>query len=382
MKHITSRGSFGRALAAVAAGALLFGLSACSSDSGGQSGAEPTSASGTLDGEGKTIIVFMPSTATIYQADWAASARAEADRLGYEIKIFENKTDQTEQDQQVQQYIATGEIPAAFIWWPSNSQAGINSSRLLSRVAPVIQTNQAVLEEGDEHITAYAGVLAYGIGESMGLMADTARTELLDAGTELASPEGNVLEFTFPAGYQSGIDRHDGFIDSTADAPFNLLQSEPNVQGFDSQGTFQTASQVIPKFLSTGIDIVLAQNLSMAAGAVTALEQNGLVPGEDVLVIAGNDAGDKTPLLEGKVYSAVIQSPVIEGMLAVQTVARYVATGEVVDDTEYLELTADAPELTATPPSKVTYMPNPPIRVADIDGFQFWGLSYEELGTQ
>lgn len=380
MKHVTPYLSRTRkVLAVVAAGALLLGASACSS---GDSGSEPGAAgqsTGSLEGNGQSIVVFMPSTATIYQSDFAASAREEAKRLGYEIKIFENKTDQTEQDQQVQQFIATGETPAAFIWWPSNAQAGINSSRLLSQVAPVIQTNQAVLPEGEEYITAYAGVRAFGIGESMGEMAKTAREE---AGSALHSPEGNTLEFTFPAGYQSGIDRSDGFQEATKDAPFNLLQKEPNIQGFDSQATFNTASQVVPKFLGEGIDFVLAQNLSMAAGAVTALEQNGLTPGKDVYVIAGNDAGDKTPLLEGKVYSAVVQSPVIEGKLAVQTVARYVATGEVTDETVYLELEPEAPELKAEPPAKVTYMPNPPIRLQDIDGFKFWGLSYQELGSQ
>jgi ABC-type sugar transport system substrate-binding protein len=383
MRHTPRRRGFLRKMiAVVGAGALVAGLAACSSESPAPAGTEGTSSSGEINGEGKTIVVFMPSTATIYQSDWAGSARAEAERLGYEIKIFENKTDQTEQDQQVQQFLATGEVPAAFIWWPSNSQAGINSSRLLSQVAPVIQTNQAVLEEGEEYITAYAGVRAFGIGETMGEMATTAREEREADGVELSSDEGNVLEFTFPAGYQSGIDRHDGFLEATSDAPFNILQSEPNITGFDSQATFETASQVIPKFLGEGIDIVLAQNLSMAAGAVTALEQNGLTPGEDVLVIAGNDAGDKTPLLDGKVYSAVIQSPVIEGKLAVQTVARYVATGEVTDEEVFLELEAEEPELTATPPAKVTYMPNPAIRVEDIDGFQFWGLTYEELGSQ
>lgn len=397
MKNLTRRSRKLAWLKTAVLGTVALGLAACGSATTPAETTQPTDASGTtqaneptgtaavaqgsseLNGDGQTIVVFMPSTATIYQSDWAGSVRAETERLGFEVKIFENKTDQTEQDQQVQQFLATGEEVAAFIWWPSNSKAGINSSRLLSRVAPVIQSNQAVLPEGEEFITAYAGVNAFGIGESMGEMASVVREE---RGADFKSPEGNVLEFTFPAGYQSGIDRSNGFAEATQDRPFNILQSEPNITGFDSQATFQTASQVIPKFREQGIDIVTAQNLSMAAGAVSALEQNGYTPGEDVIVIAGNDAGDKTPLLEGKVYSAVIQSPVIEGKLAVQTVARYLATGEVTDEVIYLELEAEQPELTATPPAKTTYMPNPPIRPEDIDGFRFWGLTYQELGTQ
>ncbi len=384
MRQSTSR--LVRVAAAIGLTAVMgFGLAACSSDgtsAGGGSTSAAGEGTGSLNGDGKTIVMFMPSTATIYQSDEAASVKAEAEKLGYEVKIFENKTDQTEQDQQVQQFIATGEVPAAFVWWPSNSQAGINSSRLLSQIAPVFQVNQSVLPEGEDYITAYAGVRAYGIGETAGEMLKAAREDALAAGKQLHSEEGNLIEITFPAGYQSGIDRHDGMLAATEDEPFDLLASEPTAAGFDSQAAFDIASQVIPKFSSEGIDFVFAQNLSMAAGVVTALEQNGLTPGEDVWVIAGNDAGDKTPLKNGKVYSAVIQSPVVEGKLIIQTVAKYLASGEVTDEVVNLELEPAEPELTADPPAKTTYMPNPPIRLADIDGFEFWGLGYEQLGSQ
>ncbi|MCU1441040.1 MAG: sugar transporter substrate-binding protein [Rhodoglobus sp.] len=383
MRQTKSRFSrFARIASALGLTAVLgMGLAACAADTATPEPGE-TSSSGSLDGNGQTIVMFMPSTATIYQSDEAASIKEETAKLGFEVKIFENKTDQTEQDQQVQQFIATGEVPAAFIWWPSNSKAGINSSRLLSQIAPVFQVNQSVLPEGEEYITAYAGVRAFGIGESAGEMLKAAREEAIASGAELHSEEGNLIEITFPAGYQSGIDRHDGMVKATGDEPFNLLASEPTAAGFDSQAAFDIASQVIPKYLDEGVDFVFAQNLSMAAGVVTALEQNGLTPGKDVWVIAGNDAGDKTPLLNGKVYSAVIQSPVIEGKLIIQTVAKYLASGEVTDDVVNLELDAEEPELTADAPAKTTYMPNPPIRVADIDGFTFWGLTYEQLGSQ
>jgi ABC-type sugar transport system substrate-binding protein len=359
---------------------LTLGVAACTP----QAVAPQTSeaGSGSLEGDGRTLVVFMPSTATIYQADMAASLRAETKELGFEAKIFENKTDQTEQDQQVQQFLATGETPAAFIWWPSNAKAGINSSRLLSAVAPVFQVNQAVLPEGEEYITAYAGVRAYGIGESAGEMLKAAREDAVSAGKKLHSDKGNLIEITFPAGYQSGIDRHEGMLSATKDAPFDVLTSEPTAAGFDSQAAFDIASKVIPKYLDGGIDFVFAQNLSMAAGVATALEQNGLIPGKDVLVVAGNDAGDKKPLLDGRIYSAVIQSPVIEGKLIVRTAAKYLASKEVTDETVFLELDADAPKVTPDAPAKNTFMPNPPIRVSDIDGFKFWGLTYEQLGSQ
>ena len=193
---------FARITSALGLTAVLgMGLAACAPDTATPAPGE-SSSSGSLDGNGQTIVMFMPSTATIYQSDEAASIKEETAKLGFEVKIFENKTDQTEQDQQVQQFIATGEVPAAFIWWPSNSKAGINSSRLLSQIAPVFQVNQSVLPEGEEYITAYAGVRAFGIGESAGEMLKAAREEAIAAGAELHSEEGNLIEITVPAGYQ------------------------------------------------------------------------------------------------------------------------------------------------------------------------------------
>ena len=133
-----SKSRFARMAAAIGLTAVMsFALVACSTDGGATtdtgSGGTSGEGSGSLEGDGQTLVMFMPSTATIYQSDEAASIKAETAELGFEIKIFENKTDQTEQDQQVQQFLATGEIPAAFIWWPSNSKAFITSRPLPPR---------------------------------------------------------------------------------------------------------------------------------------------------------------------------------------------------------------------------------------------------------
>jgi ribose transport system substrate-binding protein len=368
-----------RAVLSLFAVLLLGSLAACSgSGSGGGSKIEGT---GKLEGDGKLIVAFIPSTATPYIGSWWKSTEAEAKRLGYDIKKYENKTDQTTQDQQVQQYLASPDKDlSAFIWWPSNAQAGIASSAQLSAVAPVIQTNQSVRPEGKKYITAYAGVNAHEIGVSMGTMAKQARDEWVAKGQKLHSAGGNVLEFTFPSGYQSGIDRHEGFLDGTKDKPFNVLQTEPTVTSFDAASTLTAASPVIAKYRGK-IDIVVAQNLGMASGVITALEQNGYHPGKDVLVIAGNDAGDKTNLQNGKVYSAVIQSPAVEGRLAVDTVAQYLATGKVTKKTVNLEVSADAPKLAVEAPAEVTFMPDPPIQWKDTAAFRLWGLAYDQLGS-
>ena len=80
-------------------------------------------------------------------------------RLGYtDIKVFENQFNQAEQDQQVQQVLAAGQLPDVFIWWPSDAVAGLGSLRALAKTGiPVLKINQLPNEEDKQYIFGYAG---------------------------------------------------------------------------------------------------------------------------------------------------------------------------------------------------------------------------------
>jgi ABC-type sugar transport system substrate-binding protein len=243
----------------------------------------------------------------------------------------------------------------------------------------VFQFNQGVQEDAEEFVTAYAGVSDRGIGEQAGKSALEALEARKADGVEFHGPDGkpNLIEFRFPTGYVAGDDRHEAFVEAT-DGAFNELVVEP-LKATDAQAGYEAASQIIPKFKSDGIDFIYAQNNNSAAGVVQALEQNGLVPGEDVIVVAGDYSGDKAPLREGKIASAVIQSPVLEGMLVVRTAAQYLATGEVQEGIHTLPSDEEKPELEATPPYKTTFMMNPPITAETYDSFMIWGMTVEDL---
>lgn len=295
------------------------------------------------------------------------------------VKVFENNFDQTEQDQQVQEWLATGEKPAGILFWPSAGEAATNSIRLLSQVAPVLQFNQGVQPAAEEFVIGYAGVSDRGIGEQAGMSALESIAAQEEAGVEFQGPDGkpNLIEFRFPTGYVAGDERHEAFMEATGDA-FNVLTVEP-VKAPDAQSGFDAASQIIPQLKGEGIDFIYTQNNNIGAGVVQALEQNGLVPGEDVIVVAGDFSGDKTPLQEGKIASAVIQSPVIEGILVMRTLAQYLSTGETVDETVQLEAAEEMPEIENVPPARTTYMMNPPITPENYDSFRIWGMGVDEL---
>ena len=68
--------------------------------------------------------MFTMTSSNVYGANQINGAKAEAEKLGYKLKVYENTFSQPEQDQQVQQYIASGAKPAAIIWWPWVARRG------------------------------------------------------------------------------------------------------------------------------------------------------------------------------------------------------------------------------------------------------------------
>jgi ABC-type sugar transport system substrate-binding protein len=363
------------AVAAALAGALL--ASGCGTLASG--GAAQVKGSGTLDGAGRTIVAFIVSTANNYVGADAKAMQAEATKLNYRLEVIDNKFDQTEQDQQVRQYLASGRTAAAFIYWPANNDTGVNSARLLAAKAPVFQLNGRLLPQAEKYVTAVAGQDNESIGAEMSTMALQAVAAAKTKGTQFHGPGGkpNLLEVTYPSGYETGIVRHDAFFAKVGDT-FNLLATE-NAATADAQGGFTAASQVIPKYQGQGIDVVLAGSNNIGAGVVKALQQNGLTPGKDVTVVVGDFSGDKQPLIHGQVYGAVLQSPVIEGTLIVQTAARYLSAGKVVDGTVRLPVSPNEPVITNTAPSRFTYMPNPAITPDNYKTLRVWGLGVDQL---
>ncbi len=377
----------GRAWRAVAgtllATAMIVSTAACSSGNGGTGGGsaegQAAPASGTLDGNGALLKVFMPSTSNVYLAAAVESLEAEAAELNYTVSIVENNWDQTEQDQQVQEWLATGEDAAAVLFWPASADAATNSIRLLSAEAPVFQWNNLVASDAEDFVTAYAGVNDIGIGEEAGRNALDAVEQLTADGFQFHGPDGkpNLLEIRFTAGYAAGDDREEAFAEVTGDA-FNVLAVEPTPT-VDAQGGFQAASQVVPQYLGQGIDIIYAHSNDVANGVVQALEQNGLKPGEDVILITGTSSGDTTNLRSGKIWSATLQSPTIEGALVVRTAAQYLATGEVQKGETTLESDSEKPELELQAPFEQNFMMNPQVTADNIDTFKIWGFDFDQL---
>jgi ABC-type sugar transport system substrate-binding protein len=388
----------------VAAGALVLVSTACSSSGSGSGssnaadavstaavpdsagpgssgpGAPASSGSPSFDGQGKTIVIFMLNPFGPYiQGDEDGLTHTFA-KYGYKTKVITNNINQSDEDQQVQQYLATNQKPAAFIWWPANAAAGVNDTRLLSRVAPVIQLNQAVQPAGEQYVKFYVGDLDSVNGNLLGQGLIKARAAAKAAGTSLHSPGGNLLVFDAPAGYQGGIDRLAAFKKATASDPFNILASTNNTNADDG---YKNALSVIPKYKDKGIDFVYVYDGDIATGVIKALQQDGLTPGKDVQVVDGNCTSTTAPYASGQIASTTLQSGVIEGIATAEMTVRYLADPNTINPgTAMLPNTATYPTNLPAHPSKINGIPLPVLTKNNVNTTKLWGYTASQLCAQ
>ena len=91
-----------------------------------------TMTAGSVCAEG-SIVSFNGPAGEAYIGKFIKGIKATAELKGFDIKVFENQFNQAEQDQQVQQILAAGQLPDVFIWWPSDAVAGLGSLRALAK---------------------------------------------------------------------------------------------------------------------------------------------------------------------------------------------------------------------------------------------------------
>ena len=100
-----------------------------------------------------SIISFNGPAGEAYIGRFITGIKETAELKGFDIKVFENQFNQAEQDQQVQQVLAAGQLPDVFIWWPSDATAGLGSLRALHKTGvPVLKINQLPNEQDKQYI--------------------------------------------------------------------------------------------------------------------------------------------------------------------------------------------------------------------------------------
>ncbi|WP_208948479.1 sugar ABC transporter substrate-binding protein [Segnochrobactrum spirostomi] len=345
-------------LATVALGALAVAL--------------PWLAGAALAADKGEIVVFVPSSTNPYIGQFEKGAKAKAQELGYSVKAIENNFNQSEQDSQVQQQLASGEKVAGYIWWPFENAAGIGALRALSKSgAPVIVSNQFPLKGTDKFYTAYAGANDI-------LSGKTAAEMLLKACADAKIKCGKGAIIRFPAGVSAGDDRVTGF-EEAVKGKLDVISVTPTAGFLEDEG-YKVAAQIIPANKGE-LTWIYTENDSIAGAAAQAARENGLTPGKDILIVGGTCHGDSSHVVNGDLVGTAIQSGYFEGWLAVQTLVKYIDTGKVEPGEVYLPADPDHPPADTGAPHKLNFLPNPAVgnTQAAYDQAKLWGKSIKEL---
>jgi ABC-type sugar transport system substrate-binding protein len=325
------------------------------------------------------IIIFGPTSSNNYVAQLYKGARSTAASLGYDLKIVENNFDQSEEDNQVQQQLASGSKPLAYGWWPSDNKAGIGSQRVLAQSGiPVFMVNQLPIKGTEKYWVAYAGVNDVFNGFVAGQMLLKARAALKASGHTLHSPGGNVIVVGFPAGYSAGSDRDKGFKQATKGSGIKILGEQP--AGFDPAAGYKIGSQLIAANKSKGIDLVYAHNSALDDGVIQALGEAGLKPGVDVMAVGGTCHGNIKPLVAGQEYGTGLQAARLEGVYMLEAIGRYLVTKKVVPGAFQAPALPDKiPAITQV--HRYNFIPNPPVYKTNVNKIKLWGFTVKQLCT-
>lgn len=165
---------------------------------------------------------------------------------------------------------------------------------------PVVLTDTAVDVEEDDLYVAFIGADFEEEGRQAARWL-----------TEATGGEAVIVELTGNPGSATTIDRGTGFRE--------ILEGYPDMEIIKSQsGNFERAGgrEAMAAFLqlpeSSQITALFAHNDDMALGAIQAIEEAGLEPGADILIVSiGGARGAFEAMIAGKLNCTVEHSPLI-----------------------------------------------------------------------
>ena len=306
--------------AVVAAGVLLFACKGAETPT--QQGQGPA-AQAPAKGK-KQIVVGFAQTGN--ESDWrrahTASIKGEAEKRGITLKFSDAQNKQENQIKAIRSFIAQGVdviILSAVVetgWEPvlkEAKQAGI----------PVILLDRSIEVRDD---SLYACFIGSDFVEE-GRMAARWLVQKMNGKARLVEMQGNP-------GSAPATDRRNGFME--------VIKDHPGIEIIDSQsGDFlrSKGKEVMEAFLKKhgrNIQALFAHNDDMAIGAIQAIEDAGLKPGQDIVIVSVDAVRAAfEAMVAGKLNCSVECNP-IQGEAAFDAVEKTVA-GQPVEKTSYIK---------------------------------------------
>ena len=233
-----------------------------------------------------------------WRAANSASFRETADELGITLKFYDSQNDLARQIAGFRNFIEDDEVNVIIL--AALEAAGWEEVLQEAQAAGKI----VVLE--DRRIDAPEDLYATYIGSDFvqeGRWAGDEMCALLEG-----SESKNVVELVGNVGSAPAIDRGAGFRETMEACGITITESQTG------NWSATEGKAVMEAWLSESTDIqgVFGQNDEMGLGAAQAIEEAGLVPGEDVKIVTVDaTAGAFTAMLEGTINVTVECNPLL-----------------------------------------------------------------------
>ena len=255
-----------------------------------------------------------------------------AKRPNIELKFSDAQQKQENQIKAIRNFIAQGVDVIAFSpvvetgWTPvlkEAKRAGI----------PVILSDRAVDTEDDSLWVTFMGsdFVEEGRRAARYLADNYDKIKRADKSSDVV----NIVELQGTVGSAPAIDRKTGFEE--------IMKDHPNFKVIKSQSgdfTRSKGKEVMEAFLKAEgnkIDVLYAHNDDMAIGAIQAIEEFGLKPGKDIIIISIDAVrGAFEAMIEGKLNCTVECSPLlgpqlydaVEALMAGKSLPKRIVTNE------------------------------------------------------
>lgn len=257
------------------------------------------------------------------ESEWrtanTASIKEAASKDGVTLKFADAQQKQENQVKAIRSFIAQRVDVIAFSPVVESGWETVLREAKAAKI-PVILTDRAVNVTDKSLYTTFIGSNFVEEGRLAGRW-------LLQEAAKNPGKKYNIVELQGTVGSAPAIDRKAGFAE--------IIKSNPNMSIIRSQtGDFTRAKgkEVMEAFLKAqgkDINVLFAHNDDMAIGAIQAIEEAGLKPGKDILVISIDGVkGAFEAMMAGKLNVTVECNPLLGPQL--MQIARDVVAGKTV----------------------------------------------------
>jgi ribose transport system substrate-binding protein len=264
----------------------------------------------------KTVCYVTAADAHPYVTPANEAIATRSKELGIELIQLSQNFDVQTGTEQMNTCIARG--VDGIILWPLDPQAYIPGlARAKEAGIPSILINSPMDAAANEFIESFTGPDVYQEGE---MAADSLNAAM--------GGKGSVIIIAGQAGNGTTIGRVDGFVDQLAKIGSEIVVLDTVNADFDQQKALVVSRDLITRF-GDEIQGVYANDDTMARGFIDAWKEAkpGVAVPPTVGINGQVDAFESIRI--GEMYSTIVQSPIEDGILAINTIAEIMDGKEV-----------------------------------------------------